>query len=70
MLTTEASGLIFNTAMGLFKLVKRIDLLWTEKEALQKPLALPLPAVALGQPMRGRQTYDATMRGYEGSGQR
>lgn len=46
MLTTEATGLILNTAMGLIKLSKRIDLLWAEKEALQKPLALPFSQVA------------------------
>lgn len=47
MLTTEATSLILNTAMGLIKLSKRIDLLWAEKEALQKPLALPFSQVAV-----------------------
>jgi hypothetical protein len=47
MLTNEATGLILDIASGIYKLTKRIDLLWAEKEALQRPLALPLPKVAL-----------------------
>lgn len=45
MLTSEATGVALNIALGLIKLNNRIDLLWAEKTALEAPLALPLPKV-------------------------
>ena len=45
MLTSEAAGLIINTAKGLLKIQRRVDQVLAEKEATEAPLAIPLPDI-------------------------
>jgi hypothetical protein len=47
MLSAEAAGLVLKTANGLIKLTKRIDLVVAEKEAVERPLALPVPELRM-----------------------
>lgn len=47
MLSAEAAGLVLKTAKGLIKLTKRIDLVLAEKEAVESPLALPVPELQM-----------------------
>ena len=47
MVSTEAVALSIKIARGLIKLAGRVDLVLTEKAAVESPLALPQAPVAL-----------------------
>jgi hypothetical protein len=53
MIPPQAAALAIEIAKGVIKLTKRIDLVLAEKEAVEGPLALPVPAVGL-MPGKGR----------------
>lgn len=48
MLTSEAASTIIAIATGAVKITRRIDQILAEKEAVQQPIAMPVPNVALG----------------------
>ena len=47
MIPAEAAALALEVAKGVIKLTKRVDLVLAEKEAVEGPLALPVPPVGL-----------------------
>jgi hypothetical protein len=47
MIAPEAAALALEIAKGIIKLTKRIDVVLAEKEAVEGPLALPVPPVGL-----------------------